>query len=283
MVQNIARGAMYNAAGEFNDRWPLLAKRIKEIKPDLLLLTELSNWKGYGHKQYVRAANDLDLDVAPIPPSQTGNATGLMYRRNVLGRWQSHKDGLVNATTHGFGVTGFEVGLPKLLNIAPVHLCYYSALIAAEEAKLITNTAHRNTSFAIIGGDCNYTAAEDEAPDFAQFKPFNLTSRTVIDSAEESPGKLKPDRGVAWTFMRAGYVDAARHLYKQTKDEGLLQRTAADSGRIDQFWVSKAIAPALEHYSAIPHDPKVTDHAGIVIKIDTDKVDTEHMWEPDKL
>lgn len=284
MAQNLSRGGLHNAQGEYQDRWPQLAERIKEVDPDLLLLSELNNWKDYGYKQYVRAANDLGLDIAPAAPSETGYATGLMYRREKLGHWRFHNDSLSHATTHGFAVTGFDVGLPMLLNIAPVHLCFYSAQKAAQEAQLVISKVYKDTSFAIIGGDCNFSPAEGRDPDYSRSKPYNFSARTIIDTAEEVPvADLRADRQMAWTLVRGGFVDVAHHLYRKTNDEKLLQPTTNNDERIDQFWVSKAIAPALEHYEQTDKNPKATDHPGIVIEIDTEKVDTQRMWEPEKL
>lgn len=282
MAQNLSRGGLHSAQGEPQDRWPQLAERIKAVKPDLLLLSELNNWKDCGYKQYVRAANDLGLDIAPAAPSQTGFATGLMYNREKLGRWQFHREPLVGDTTHGYAVTGFEVGLPKLLNVAPVHLCPYSAQRASEEVQFIVSSAYKYSPFAVIGGDCNHSPAEGPAPDFANSRPYNLSSRTVIDSGDDT--KLVPNRVVARTFTRAGFVDAAEHLYQQKQDDALRKPTT-DGGddRIDQFWVSQAIAPAVESYEMTDKNPDATDHFGIVITLDTEKVDTKHMWEIEKL
>lgn len=284
MAQNLSRGGLHNAQGEHKDRWPQLAERIKAVKPDLLLLSELNNWKDYGYKQYVRAANDLDLDIAPAAPSETGYATGLMYRREKVGRWQFHNDSLSYATTHGFAVTGFDVGLPVLLNVAPVHLCFYSAQKAAQEAQLVISKVYKNTPFAIVGGDCNCSPATGKDPDYSHSKPYNLSARTIVDSADEVPiSDLKADRQMARTFVRGGFVDAADYLYQATKKETLLQPTTHNDERIDQFWVSRAIAPALEHYEMTDKNPEATDHHGIVVKIDTNKIDVDNIWEPEKL
>lgn len=283
MAQNIARGGLYNSLGEYGDRWPQLAERINSIKPDILLLSELNRWQSYGNKQLVRATNDLDMNAAPISPSQTGYATGLMYRQQTVGRWQYHNSSVAHETTHGFAVTGFDVGLPTLLNIAPVHLCFYSADKASNEAQLVISKAYARTPFAIIGGDCNCSPAKGPEPDYSSSKPYNLSARTVIDTGEDVKiADLKSNRKTAWTFIRGGFVDAADHLFGQTKDSSLLEPTAANE-RIDQFWVSQALAPAILEYSLTRLHPTSTDHAGIVIKLDIDKVDTSNIWETELL
>lgn len=260
-----------------------MAERIKAEAPDILLLSEMNRWQSYGNKQLVRAMNDLDMDAAPISPSQTGYATGLMYRSKVVGRWQYHNSSVAHETTHGFAVTGFDVGLPQLLNVTPVHLCFYSADKAALEAQLVISKSYARTPLAVIGGDCNYSPAEGPAPDYSHSKPYNLSAMTVIDNhVDVDTPVLAPNRKVARTFRRGGFLDVAQYCYEQTQDKSLLAPTASTE-RIDQFWTSKALAPAIVDYKITQLHPQSTDHAGIVMKLDTDKVDASHLWEPELL
>ena len=83
--------------------------------------------------------------------------------------------------------------------------------------------------------------------------------------------------------MRAGFADVAGYLYQKTKDDSLLRATTEEGERIDQFWVSKAITSAVERYELTDKNPEATDHFGVVVQIDTEKVDTDHMWEPENL
>lgn len=83
--------------------------------------------------------------------------------------------------------------------------------------------------------------------------------------------------------MRAGFTDVADYLFKKSKDKELIGSTTDNSERIDQFWVSQAVVPALKSYKTTDKNPEATDHYGIVIEIDTEQVDTQHMWEPEKL
>lgn len=279
--QNVAHGALNNAFGEYEDRWPLLVERISRFKPDILLLTELTGWSKNGHKQLARAANDLDMDAAPISPSSSGFATGLLYRKETVGRWQAHSPDFYQETTHGFAITAFDVGLPALLNVIPVHLTFYSSLKAIQEAQLVASRGYWRSPFGIIGGDCNYSPADGPRPDYRLSKPYNWGARTVISSGKDvKPKDMLPDRRVAWTFKRAGYVDAAYRMYQKTHDKKLLSPTVFDE-RIDQFWVSSAMDPALLSYSMTKQNPDASDHAGIAIRIDTNKVDTKHMWKPE--
>src|ERR1700712_5070899 len=173
MTQNIARGGLHDSQGNYGDRWPKLAERIKNVNPDILLLQELNGWKDYGHKQIVRAMNDLGMDAAPLAPTETGYGTGLLYKPETVGRWQYHNNSLSHATTHGFAVTGFDVGLPELLIVAPVHLSFYSASKATQEAQLVINKTLPKSPFSIVGGDINFSPAEGTDPDYTLSKSYN--------------------------------------------------------------------------------------------------------------
>jgi exonuclease III len=124
----------------------------------------------------------------------------------------------------------------------------------------------------------NYAPADPDspAPDFAQMRPYNLASRTLLDQ-EAADGRPVPDRRVARTLRRNGYVDAAWHLYQRTGDEQLLARTATDD-RIDQIWVSAPLAPALHGYRILDTPPGASDHHGLVVHLDTDLIDTGDPW-----
>lgn len=282
MTQNIARGGLHDSKGNYSDRWPLLADRINSAKPDLLLLQELNGWKDFGHKQLVRAMNDLGMSAAPLAPTETGYGTGLLYKTEVVGQWQYHNNALSHATTHGFAVTGFDVGLPELLTVTPVHLSFYSASKAEQEMQLIINKTLPKSPFAIIGGDINFSPAQGPVPDYNLSKPYNWAARTIIESEEPlSPEAMQPNRSVAWTLKRANFVDVAQELYEQTQDEDLLTPTAVDE-RIDQFWVSAALAPAIVSCQKTTKNPEATDHAGVIITIDTDKIIIPD-WKPELL
>jgi exonuclease III len=113
-------------------------------------------------------------------------------------------------------------------------------------------------------------------PDFAQMRPYNLASRTLLDR-QQADGRPVPDRRVARTLWHNGYIDAAWHLYQQTGDAQLLRRTATDD-RIDQVWVSAPLAPAVRDYRVLDSPPGASDHDGLVVHLDTDLIDTREPW-----
>jgi endonuclease/exonuclease/phosphatase family metal-dependent hydrolase len=282
MTQNVARGGLHDSKGNYHDRWPALAERINEFKPDILFLNELNNWQDYGHKQLIRAMNDLDMDAAPLSPNESDYGTGILFRRDVMGRWQYHKNSMSHMTTHGFAVTGFDVGLPQLLIVAPVHLSFYSAQKAVEEVQLVMNKTLTQSPFVVVGGDYNHSPAVGSRPDFHSAKSYSWAARTIVSSADQVPvEKFIPDQQVAWTLKRGGMVDVAEELYEKSKDKSLLKPTV-EYDRLDQIWMSRQLAPAIESYRLTTKNPEASDHAGVVAIIDTSKATNEN-WSHEVL
>ncbi|MEX2209384.1 MAG: hypothetical protein WD846_00575 [Patescibacteria group bacterium] len=278
MAQNLEFGGLRDGEGTMRDRWPLLVKRITAVdpKPDFLLLSEAEGWDKYGHRYLSRAANELDMD-ALFSSSQNGQGVVLLYRRETVGRWQRWNADYTEQVTHSFGVGSFDVGLPSLLSVVPVHLDPFRIEKALSEIGLITSRGYRYGPFGVIGGDLNYASSRGPEPEYSEMKPYNIAARTVHgDPTEEQ--ELRPDRRIGWALEKADYVDVAYHLSEQTGDESLLQRTAR-SDRIDQFWVTKPLAPAITSYEVVDTPADASDHKGIVFGLDTEKVDSSVAME----
>jgi endonuclease/exonuclease/phosphatase family metal-dependent hydrolase len=278
MAQNTENGGLTDDNGDPQDRWPLLLERVRSVSPavDVLLLTEAMNWDRFGHRQLARAVRDLDMDVLPSAPSNSGLATLVFSRRETMGRWSRWNTDLSTETLHGFGVAVFDVGLPQPLSLSAVHLTPYDANRAAQEANLIASRAYKYGPYAIVGGDINYGPSRGPDPLFDQMRPYNVGSRTRL--ADSRDGRLRPNRDVARTWEKNGYIDSALYLYEQTENEDLLQRTSHDD-RIDQCWVSAPLAPALMSYERVEKPLEASDHSGIVIRLDTELVNTSNIWE----
>ncbi len=277
VVQNLARGGLRDGEGSPQDRWPQLAARIAAAQPDVVLLNEVCDWTGDGHRQLARAMADLDLDAAPLPPSKTGFASAVLYRTATMGRWCRASFDLAQETTHGFVVVAFTLaGLPAPLTVAAGHLDPYSGDKAIYEAKLLATRAYRYGPYAVIGGDMNYPPEDGPAPDYTQMRPYNLAARTLLDDPTQS-GELRPDRRSAWMLKKAGYLDTAWHLYQASGDETLLRRTASDD-RIDRIHVSGPLGPAINNYRLLDEPAGASDHHGVAIDIDTDAIDRQHLW-----
>ncbi|MQS17891.1 endonuclease/exonuclease/phosphatase family protein [Streptomyces kaniharaensis] len=277
-IQNLQRGGLLDADGGHEDRWPLLAKRLAAVEPDLVLLQEAEGWETAGHRQLVRAERDLGMDGL-IAPSRSGRGTALLYRRETLGRriaWNT--DYTADEMHHGFGVAGFDIGLPAPLAVASIHLTPYSADKAVTEADFAASRAYRHGPYCILGGDINYPPAAGPDPAWDRMRPYNRGTRTLLtDPALGRQSGPVPDRRVAWKLAANGLNDAAWHLYQQTGNEALLHRTGADD-RIDQLWVSAPLAPAIVSYALLDTPADASDHHGLVVVLDTDLIDTSQPW-----
>lgn len=277
MAQNMQFGGNRDGEGQSADRWPLLAKRINSVVPDILLLQEAAEWGRFGQKYVARAMNDLSLEALPLAKTKSGNGTAILYRQSKVGHWQRWNDDYAQETVHGFGVAAFDVNLPRYLSIVSAHLTPFGSDEAIKEAALIANRAYRYGPYAIIGGDMNYAPAQGPAPDYTTMRPFNVAMRTALTDPSQ-PSQLTPDRRVGWKLAQSGFVDVAYRLYERTKDMSYLARTASDD-RIDQFWVSRPLAEAIIDYKLIDVPAEASDHKGIVFRLDTDKIDVTLAWD----
>lgn len=107
-------------------------------------------------------------------------------------------------------------------------------------------------------------------------RPYNRSARTRLPS--ETGGPLVPDRRVTEMLSYSGYTDAAWHLYQQTGDASLLHKTATDD-RIDQVWVSEPLADGVTDYRRLDTPSQASDHDGVAVTIDLDRVRTGDVWE----
>lgn len=269
-VQNCKHGALRTSEGQPDDRWPLIVDRIRSApdRVDAVMLTEVVDWHRYGHAQLARACADLDMDAAPLAPSSSGYGTGLLYRRETMGRWLRHNDDFAHKTLHGFAVTTFDVGLPQPLALVPCHLTPFSAEAAVVEAGYLARRALKYGQYAIIAGDLNYPPADPAhpAPAFRPDRPFDRATRTLADLGLP-PEQRPPYRQVTQKLVHHGFVDVAWHLYQQTGDSALLRATGTDD-RIDQGWVSNPLASAIRSYRVLDTPPGASDHAGLLFQLD---------------
>ncbi|MET9779221.1 endonuclease/exonuclease/phosphatase family protein [Streptomyces sp. NPDC006367] len=282
VVQNVGTGGIRNGDGDPEDRWPALAERINGAadRVDVVLLQEVSEWDKYGHKQLSRAMSDLGLDALPLAPSRSGLGTAILYRPEVLGRWVRWNTDFASETLHGFGIATFDLGLPAPLAFASVHLTPFDADAALSEANLIATRGYKYGPFSVLGGDYNYPPASSQhpAPDFSAMRPYNIASRTLLPDGDLVPAQgLEPDRRVTRKMVHNGYVDVAWHLYQQTGDEDLLRPTGTDD-RIDQAWVSGALAPAVSDYRVLDSPRGAVDHHGLVFRLETTAISTDNVW-----
>lgn len=279
MAQNIKRGGHFTDDNLPEDRWPLIVDRVRTEKPDFLLLSEVVDWHRDGHRDVGRAMADFGMAATPIAPSTNGYPTLLMYNPATVGQWTHWNPDFGDQAIHGFGIASFDVGLPDPLTVVPVHLAPFSIDRALTEAALIATRGYRYGRYAVLGGDFNFPPAHGPEPDYSTMKPFNIQARTIMRDPNSS-GPLQPDRRIGWKMEQSGYVDAMWDTYQRTGDKMLLQKTATDD-RIDQFWVSQPMGAAIadcRRLDDVPGMPKVSDHSGLILEIDLDKVDTDYTW-----
>ncbi|MFF4534116.1 endonuclease/exonuclease/phosphatase family protein [Streptomyces sp. NPDC001407] len=278
VVQNLGHGGLRNGSGDPEDRWPLLAERIRSAGPaDLVLVQEAVDWDRYGHRQLGRAMRDLDMDATPLPPSSSGYRPALLYRKETVGRWLHWNPDFSHKTTHGFGVAVFDVGLPAPLSVVSVHLDPHDADIARSEAKYVATRGYRYGPYALIAGDINYPPASPDHPQpaYEEMRPYNRAARTRLPS--EVDGRLVPERRVAEKLEQSGYVDAAWHLFQESGDKQLLARTGTDD-RIDQAWVSTPLRDTITEYRLLDSPAGASDHKGFVLRLDLSKAATDDVW-----
>ncbi|RSM53962.1 hypothetical protein DMB66_37940 [Actinoplanes sp. ATCC 53533] len=274
-VQNLQHGGNEDESGARVDRWPLLAERLRQVRPDVLILNEARGWDHGGRRRLAAAQKDLGMLAAPIPPSANNLPTLVLYRPDTMGFWERCNDGLSTATVHGFTTVSFTIpdaDLPPV-TFAGCHLSPYSAHQAIIEIELIATRAYRYGPLVVLGGDLNFPPEAGPDPLYEVMLPFNLASRTVLDV----DGVRSPNRQVAEALRRRGYLDTAWELYQRTRDERLLRRTANDD-RIDRIHITEPLAPALLSYDLLDRPDGASDHHGVVITIDTDLIGREGLW-----
>src|SRR5690349_15977109 len=92
-AQNLQHGALEDESGASADRWPLLAERLRQVEPDVLILNEARGWAHGGHRRLALAQKELGMIAAPVPPSANDLPTLVLYRPDTMGFWDHCNDG----------------------------------------------------------------------------------------------------------------------------------------------------------------------------------------------
>jgi endonuclease/exonuclease/phosphatase family metal-dependent hydrolase len=247
-------------------------------KPDFVFIQEAWGWSDYGHRQLARAKKDLSMEALPLPHSPTDNGVAILYRPEVTGAWERWEDRYTDRFIHGSGLAAFDVGLSNLLTVSSVHLDAFGSDRALHETELLIARAYRNGPLAVLGGDFNYSSSQGPDPDFEGIPPYNVAMRSKMDSSDSGP--LKPDRRIGQKMVRGGFVDVAQYLFDKTKDSKYQEPTANHPrDRIDQFWVSKQVAPGIVDYQVLSVPEAASDHKGIAFQLDTSLIDDRADWK----
>ncbi|SDT74515.1 endonuclease/exonuclease/phosphatase family protein [Actinoplanes derwentensis] len=273
-VQNLQHGAVKDESGHRRDRWPLLAERLRRVRPDVLILNEARDWNRGGREPLGRAQRDLGMIAAPIPPSANDLPTIVLYRPDTMGFWVHCNDALSLSTAHGFVTVSFAVDheLPPI-TFAGCHLSPYSSGQATAEIELIATRAYRYGPLAVVAGDLNFPPEDGPDPLYDVMLPFNLASRTIVGP----DGTRRPNRQVAHALRARGYHDTAWERHQRTGYDRYLRRTSHDD-RIDRIHVSTPLAQAVTRYELLDQPEGASDHHGVTITMDTDLIDRTDLW-----
>lgn len=268
LAQNIKRGGHLDDTNAPEERWSKIVERVRSEKPDFLLLCGVVDWDRDGYRDLANAIRDFGMSAMPIAPSSNNYPTLLMYRPETVGQWKHWNPGFADQTVHGFGISAFDIGLPDLLSVVPVHIGPFSAEQVLSDTGIVASRGYRYGRFAVLGGDFNTPAARDTIED-PRSTPANFQWRYNAD------GSL--NRLPAQKMIHADYVDCADYLFEKTGNPELIAETAQGSGRIDRFYVTYPMRDAIIEYKRL-FDSSVSDHAGIVLTIDTDKIDMNYQF-----
>ncbi|MEU0489973.1 endonuclease/exonuclease/phosphatase family protein [Nocardiopsis sp. NPDC006139] len=271
VAQNMSHSGLYTPNGDPDpDRWNGLMAAITEHRPDILLLQEIGKWHDYNRQPLFHAERDLGLRMAGHIITPAGGGTGVMINPDTI-HIQQFEDRYQHMVHHGLGVAVLELpGLDTPLAAISAHLTPYSATAAATEAQVMVARAYRYGGLGLVGGDVNHFSHRDDpaaVPDPATIPPYNRSSRWLVDA----DGSLVPNRIVGRTLQLGGLTDVALHMADRTGDTSLLAPTGRGRCRVDQFWVTPPLVPAITSY--VHHQHEFSDHSLILMRLDTSLVD----------
>ncbi|GAA1095496.1 endonuclease/exonuclease/phosphatase family protein [Nocardiopsis metallicus] len=267
--QNMSHSGLYHSNGTPDpDRWDGLMHTIAQHRPDVLLLQEVGRWSGHNRQPIARAERDLGLRMVGIVTVSANGGTAVMINPATVG-WEEWEDRYSGELHHGFGVAVLR--LPDLatpLAVISAHLTPYSAAAAAQEAQVLIARAYRYGGVGIIGGDINHFPLDSHAiPDPDTIPPYNRSSRWI----REQDGTYSPNRIVARTLATGGLSDAAALVAQRAGDTSLLGATGRGRCRVDQFWLTPPLTPAVVDYQAHAHE--FSDHHLVLTRLDPARVD----------
>lgn len=271
--QNMAYSGLFTSSGERDPhRWDGLMATIDSHEPDILLLQEVGKWEDHNRQPIARAEQALGMRIVGITTRPAGGGTALMIRPNTI-KWAQWEDRYSDQTLHGFGVGVLRLpGLDTPLATISAHLNPFSAKAAVEEAQLLVARAYRYGGLGLIGGDINHFSHHDAPsaiPNPDHIPPYNRSSRWITTDA----GDVVPNRTVGRALRLGGLTDVAVHVAGQTGNSDVLAPTGRGKCRVDQFWATPPLVPAITGYAHHPH--KHSDHSLITMRLDTSLVDLD--------
>jgi hypothetical protein len=273
-----------NMGGRFR-QWDAIAKLVRHLAPDLAFFQELHDFAAITayHDQFAADISRPDLPsdmIMKVPPFKgTKISPGIAYRHS---RFESL--GYLTQDAHrldnGFGELRLRPRppLPDIpWTVASVHASPYSPLKAAAEVGFVRARISNPNGVGFFGGDVNYIAHGDPAPNLDIARAYNLAARAILvpeeikPDGEVIPAHYVPNLLVADELLNASLTDVAGHLALQTGDNDKYRApTGAGGSRVDQFWVTPPFVPAIVDYWVV--DTELSDHKPIMFVLDTTKI-----------
>lgn len=204
-----------------------------------------------------------------IAPSPTGIHTGILWAPHVreVSGGDKYAERIGAGTWHGFtSSTLVSEGWPSPVTVISAHLVPHEVDGAVAEARFLQTRVRREGWPGILVGDLNHGALEGPEPPWDEVPEHNRASRTILD--QDDPERIRLDRRVGLALTRGGLVDVAARVADRDGNAGALAHTGVHGKiRVDQCWVTGALAPAIADYERLDHQG-VTDHHPVQIDLD---------------
>ncbi|OLE27521.1 MAG: hypothetical protein AUG49_05125 [Catenulispora sp. 13_1_20CM_3_70_7] len=235
-----------------------LAAAIDAQGVDIVCLQEtgLGADDGAGAFWALRKTLQMEGHLAPGPRTES-RATAVLWRPEVA-ELRSHTTHYRELFYHSAAIVALNVnGLSNPLTAASVHLHPHSADARLAEASVFHMKADKD-QLTIVAGDFNGLGAGDPEPSWADARPGNRAARCVPAPPGTPVSQRVGDRRVAWNLATAGFADAC---------QGPAYEATGQHIRVDQAYLSEALAPTLTDYHVVDHNG-LSDHKAIAIELD---------------
>lgn len=154
-------------------------------------------------------------------------------------------------------------GTPHELGLCSVHLPPRSAVLQRIQAEWLASLVAQEGRLTVLGGDWN-NIPRTEAPserDLRGMNPHLRASRMTRDGQ-----LLRPDYTVDDVLRATGLEDAAACLSPARRQPPILAATGPSGIRVDRFYLTRQLIPALRGYRQTPEGG--SDHDTIMIILD---------------
>jgi endonuclease/exonuclease/phosphatase family metal-dependent hydrolase len=154
-------------------------------------------------------------------------------------------------------------GIPHPVAFYSIHMPARSAVGQLMQAEWLATFLAQRGELAVAGGDWNCYGRADELTD-EELRPMPPHLRPPR-MRWTAGGVLAPNYAVEDTLALAGMRDAAACLPPARREPRQLTATARDGNRIDRFYVTPEVIPALCEYRQ--HETGGSDHQAILLTL----------------